>query len=114
MWPKSIRNFETSKKQVDWMVRNDSSFSITITQVNLSWLAGNDSLDKIFLGSAKIWDQTASPPSVAITTGWTGGSRTIGSSANQELRFTFISQSISSGYNLKVWFTNGCSINKSN
>ena len=110
----SIGNFYTETKRANWSVNNNSAATISISQINLSWPAGNDSLDKIFLGSSKIWDQTAPPPSVVISSGWTGGSRIIGSSANQELIFTFISQSMSSGYNLTVWFTNGCSINKAN
>jgi len=110
----SISGFYTETKRATWSINNNSVATISISKINLSWPAGNDSLDKIFLGSAKIWDQNAPPPSVVITSGWTGGSRTIGSSASKELKFTFISQSISSGYNLKVWFTNGCSVNKSN
>jgi len=110
----SISGFYTETKRARWSINNSSVATISISQINLSWPAGNDSLDKIFLGSAKIWDQNAPPPSVVITSGWTGGSRTIGSNASKELKFTFISQSISSGYNLTVEFTNECSVNYPN
>jgi len=110
----SISGFYTETKRAAWSINNNSVAAISISQINLSWPAGNDSLDKIFFGSAKIWDQSAPPPSVVITSGWTGGSRTVGSNASKELIFTFISQSISSGYNLTVRFTNECSLNYPN
>jgi hypothetical protein len=110
----SLSNFITETKRAKWSINNNAATTITVTKINLTWPAENDALDKIFLGSAKIWDQAAPPPSISITSGWTGGSRTIGSSATKELTFTFISQSISSGYNVTVWFDNGCSLSRSN
>lgn len=110
----SLSNFITETKRAKWSINNNSATTLTVTKIKLTWPSENDALNKIFLGSAKIWDQTAPPPSISITSDWIGGSRTIGSSATKQITFTFFSQSISSGYNLTVWFDNDCSINKSN
>ena len=104
----SISNFSTNLKRATWNIINNSPSAITISQIKLSWPSGNDSLDKIFLGTGKIWDQTAPPPSVVITSGWTGSSRDIGGSSTKPLKFTFLSTILNSGYNLSVTFTNGC------
>jgi hypothetical protein len=109
----SIRNFSTNLKRTTWNIINNSPSAITISHIILSWPSGNDSLDKIFLGTGKIWDQTAPPPSVVITSGWTGSSRDIGGSTTQSLKLTFLSKALTSGYNLSVRFTNGCSVSSS-
>lgn len=104
----SISDFSTNLKRATWTIINNSPSSIAISQISLNWPSGNDSLDKIFLGTGKIWDQTAPPPSVVITSGWTGSSRDIGGSSTKPLKFTFFSTALNSGYNLSVSFTNGC------
>ncbi len=109
----SISDFSTNLKRATWTIINNSPSSITISQISLSWPSGNDSLDKIFLGTGKIWDQTATPPSVVITSGWTGSSRDIGESSIKSLKFTFLSTVLNSGYNLSVSFTNGCTASSS-
>ena len=110
----SVSNFSNELKRATWSIINNSTSAITISQINLSWPAGNDSLDKIFLGTGKIWDQTAPPPSVVITSGWTGSSRNIGGGSTKPLKFTFLSTALNSGYNLSIRFTNGCTANSSN
>ena len=110
----SISNFSTDPKRAIWSITNNSGSPIAISQINLSWPSENDSLDKIFLGNGKIWDQTAPPTSVTITSGWTGSSRDIGSGATIPIKFTFLVQALNSGYNLSVRFTNGCSASSSN
>ena len=110
----SVSNFSNELKRATWSIINNSTSAITISQITLSWPAGNDSLDKIFLGTGKIWDQTAPPPSVVITSGWTGSSRNIGGGSTKPLKFTFLSTALNSGYNLSIRFTNGCTANSSN
>ena len=110
----SVSNFSNELKRATWSIINKSTSAITISQINLSWPAGNDSLDKIFLGTGKIWDQTAPPPSVVITSGWTGSSRNIGGGSTKPLKFTFLATALNSGYNLSIRFTNGCTANSSN
>ncbi len=110
----SVSNFTFAAKRAIWNINNNSASTITISQINLSWPSGNDSLDKIFLGTGKIWDQTATPPSVAITSGWTSSSRDIGNVVIKPIKFTFLAQSLNSGYNLSIRFTNGCTAGSSN
>jgi len=110
----SVSNFSNDLKRATWSIINNSTSAITISQITLSWPAGNDSLDKIFFGTGKIWDQTAPPPSVVITSGWTGSSRDIAGGSTKPLKFTFLSTTLNSGYNLTIKFTNGCTANSSN
>ena len=109
----SVSNFSNDLKRAIWNINNNSTSAITISQIDLSWPSGNDSLDKIFLGTGKIWDQTAPPPSVVITSGWTGSSRDIGGGSTKTLKFTFLSTTLNSGYNLSIRFTNGCTASSS-
>ncbi len=110
----SVSNFSNELKRATWTIINNSTSAITISQITLSWPSGNDSLDKIFLGTGKIWDQTAPPPSVVITSGWTGSSRDIAGGSSKPLKFTFLSTAQNSGYSLSVIFTNGCTAISSN
>jgi len=110
----SISNFSIDQKRAGWSINNNSASTITISQINLSWPAGNDSLDKVFFGSGKIWDQTAPPTSVIITSGWTGSSRDIGNGASSTIKFTFLSQALNPGYNISIGFSNGCTVSRSN
>ena len=110
----SVINFSNELKRATWTIINNSPSAITISQITLSWPSGNDSLDKIFLGTRKIWDQTALPPSVVIASGWTGSSRDIVGGSTKPLKFTFSSTAQNSGYNLSVRFTNGCTATSSN
>jgi len=110
----SISNFSIDQKRAGWSINNNSASTITISQINLSWPAGNDSLDKVFFGSGKIWDQTAPPTSVIITSGWTGRSRDIGNGASSTIKFTFLSQALNPGYNISIGFSNGCTVSRSN
>jgi len=110
----SVSNFSNELKRATWTLMNNSTSAITISQITLSWPSGNDSLDKIFFGTRKIWDQTAPPPSVVITSGWTGSSRDIAGSSTKPLKFTFLSTTLTSGYNLSIRFTNGCTAKSSN
>ena len=110
----SLTNFSTDLKKVTVRINNSSPTMISISQISLTWPAGNDSLDKIFLGTSKIWDQTAPPTSIVINSGWTGTARNVGANTNSTLKFTFSSQVVSSGYSIGVKFTNGCSVSTSN
>ena len=110
----SISNFSTDPKRAIWSITNNSASTITLSQINLSWPSVNDSLDKIFLGNRKIWDQTAPPTSVTITSGWTGSSRDIVNGEIIPIKFTFLVQALNSGYNLSIEFTNGCTASNSN
>jgi len=110
----SLTSFSTVSKKVTTKINNGSPTVISISQINLTWPTENGILDKIFLGTSKIWDQTVPPPSVVINSGWTGTSRNIGGNTNSILKFTFTSQVASSGYNIEVRFTNGCSVYNTN
>ncbi len=110
----SVSNFSNELKRAIWTINNNSTSTITISQITLSWPSGNDSLDKIFLGTGKIWDQTAPSPSVVITSGWTGSSKDIGGGSTKPLKFIFLSTAQNSGYSLSVIFTNGCTAISSN
>lgn len=110
----SLTNFSTDTKKVTININNGSPTMISISQISLNWPAGNDSLDKIFLGTSKIWDQTAPPTSIVINSGWTGTARNIGSNSTSPLKFTFLSQVASSGYSIQVRSTNDCLVKFSN
>ena len=110
----ALSGFGTDVKKVKWNLVNNSTSLVTISSISLNWPEANSSLDKIFLGTGKIWDGDAAPPSATINSGWTAASRNINGNTTLRIEFTFIETTAPTGYNLGINFTNGCSINKSN
>jgi len=100
----SIGGFYISNKDVHWVVYNNNPGPVVATGANISWPAGNDSLRRVKVGGAEVWNgiDTESPSSVSL------GSTSISSSA--ELEFHFQAAAESGGYSLSVSFSNGCNI----
>jgi hypothetical protein len=106
----SLWGFSTHFDVARFMINNNSTSGITISQINLSWPEANGDLDRINLGHSTIWDGNAPPPSISISGGWTGSPRNISSHNSRLLSFRFDHTASGSGYALTVTFTNGCSI----
>lgn len=117
----TINGFGTSGDRAYWTINNGSSTDITIDEIYLNWPPLDGELDYVELGplgsEEEIWDGPGHlPPSVNITSGWTGESRVIPLGASMRLIFDFdLDPAAPSGYTLSVSFAeNSCTPSVSN
>lgn len=104
----SLSGFNTDTKKANWTVSNSSSSSVTINSISISWPSSNSDLSKVFFGQAKIWEDTASPPSITVG----NLSENLAGGTSKILSMFFTDQTASSGYNLTINYSAGCIINK--
>lgn len=92
-----------------WTITNNSGGTIRLTRVRLTtWPADNDPLFSIGLGGNAIWSGEIESPPADISSGWIGGpsSRDVDESAG--ISFFFGQPAVSSPYDLRLTFDNGC------
>ena len=104
-----IVSFSTGNKKTSWSVVNNSSTSLPFNSLTLSWPASNGNLSKIFYASSKIWESSASPPSITINP----SGQVLPGNTTTRVEFFFVSDSAPSGYTLMLNI-DGCVINTSN
>lgn len=109
----SVGNFRRLGNRAQWRLTNDGGTAITITRIRFDWLDATLELQSITLSSAKIWEGSNTPP-VDISSGWSSGSRQVNSGSSATLSFAFPAVAEKSGYNLTVYFDNGCSVGFNN
>jgi len=105
----SLSSYSTSVKKVAWLVVNNSPNAVYLERLSLSWPLPNDDLTKIFFGQSKIWEGTASPPSITINP----SAQVLPGNSSKKIEFFFVSQTASSGYNLTLNLS-GCVLSTSN
>jgi hypothetical protein len=105
----------TQDRQVRWILKNNSVSSPVISSINISWSASNSSLNKIRLKGSNIWAGNSPPPTASINSGWSGdpAKRTLPANSSSNLDLIFLNPAESSGYNITVSFSNGCSTSAS-
>gem|GEM_PF-6973350 len=91
-----------------WVINNGSSIDITIDGISLDWPVSNGYLEYVKLEGDTIWNLDYPPPTVTITSGWTGMSRVINFGSTEDLEFDFDNSAEITGYLVSVTFDNGC------
>lgn len=105
----SIINFSLGNKKVSWSVVNNSSSSLPLNSIKLVWPSSNGDLSKVFFAGSKLWESSASPPSITINSSGV----LLSGNSSKKLEFFFLSDAVPSGYSLNLNI-NGCQITKSN
>jgi hypothetical protein len=96
------------------VITNNSGATITIAAIDLSWLASNNALHYISVGSPVIWMGEEPPPSAHIDSNWIGGQSARDVDSSAELEVFFGTNAAASGYNLLITFDNGCQASAGN
>jgi serine/threonine protein kinase len=99
----SVSGYSTVARNVIWQVENDNPSAVTITKLVIDWPASNGTLEKVRAGNKTIWDagSDTSPTRIDVT-------QTVAANDAITLTFSFKEKAADSGYDLDVYFEEGC------
>ena len=104
----SLGGFAAGGTDVEWVLTNDSSTSVTITRIVLGWPAANVRLDRIRFDGSSIWNGEDDSPPSDIEPGT--GNRMLAAGSAKSLRFVFAEDAQGSGYDLQLYLAPGCEV----
>jgi hypothetical protein len=96
-----------------WRLQNDSGVTLTITRIEIDWPKSNDAIFNAFLEGKVIWSGTGLTPPTIMTT-WIGNSEDRSVDRLSRVEFFFGTLAESGGYDLHLWFENGCEVSAVN
>jgi len=108
-----LRFLSATSNIAAWRLQNDSGVALTITRIEIDWPKSNDAIFNAFLDGKVIWsDEDLTPPTIMTT--WIGDpeDRSVGRLSRVE--FFFGTLAAPGGYDLYLWFENGCEISAAN
>jgi hypothetical protein len=96
-----------------WRVGNTSGHSFTLNRIEIEWPKSNDAIFNAFLDGNVIWsgEDLVSP---TFITSWIGEPADRSVNSPSRLEFFFGTAAAASGYDLSLWFENGCVVSRSN
>jgi hypothetical protein len=96
-----------------WRLQNDSGSALAITRIEIEWPRSNDAIFNVFMDGTVIWSGEGLDSPTIMTT-WIGdtGDRSVDTLSLVE--FFFGTSAASSGYDLRIWFANGCEVSAAN
>ena len=96
-----------------WRLQNDSGMALTITRIEIDWPKSNDAVFNAFLDGKVIWsDADLTPPTIMTT--WIGNSEDRSVDRLSRVEFFFGTLAEPGGYDLFLWFDNGCEVSAAN
>ncbi|MGB2895019.1 MAG: serine/threonine-protein kinase [Anaerolineales bacterium] len=109
----AVGSFSRTSNIAKWVITNNSGATITIAAIDLGWPASNIALFNIFVDGTVVWTSVDTTPPTYIDS-WVGGqsAREVNSSASLEASFG--TNAAGAGYNLTVFFSNGCQASAGN
>jgi len=108
-----LRFLSATSNIAAWRLQNDSGVALTITRIELDWPKSNDAIFNAFLDGKVIWSDV-SLTSPTIMTTWIGDpeDRSVEGLSRMEFFFGLLAES--GGYDLHLWFENGCEVSAVN
>ncbi len=92
-----------------WRLENRGGQPMVISRIETTWPTSNDAIFNAFLDGKVIWSGEDLVPPTILTT-WFGGEADRQLQGVMSLEFFFGTQAASSGYDLRVRFSNGCEV----
>lgn len=108
-----LRFLSATSNIATWRLQNDSGVALTITRIELDWPKSNDAIFNAFLNGKVIWSGTSLTPPT-IMTAWIGNSEDRSVDRLSRVEFFFGTLAASGGYDLHLWFENGCEVSTAN
>ncbi len=108
-----LRFQSATSSSASWQLQNHSGTVITLVRIEIDWPKSNDAIFNAILNGKTIWsDEDLTPPTIMTT--WIGdpGDRSIDRLSRVE--FFFGTMAAPGGYDLYLWFDNGCEVSASN
>ncbi len=108
----AISSFRVSGRRVSWMLINDGSATINITEIRFGWPSGNGTLKRVKLEKKIIWSKGDSTSPTTITSGWKDEQREVKPESDKNLAFEFSNnaQLQKIDYSLSIILNNSCRI----
>ena len=108
-----LRFISATSNIAAWRLQNNSGIALTITRIEIDWPKSNDAIFNAFLDGKVIWsDVDVTPPTIMTT--WTGNSEDRSVDRLSRVEFFFGTLAESGGYDLYLWFENGCEVSAAN
>ena len=108
-----LRFLSATSNIAAWRLQNDSSVALTITRIEIDWPKSNDAVFNTFLNGKVIWsDEDLTPPTIMTT--WIGDPADRNVDRLSRVEFFFGTLAESGGYDLHLWFENGCAVSAAN
>jgi len=109
----SLRFLGATSNIVQWRLQNASGVDLELTRAQVEWPRSNEAMYYVFLDGTMIWssEDLVSP---TVIGGWLGtaADRMVNGVVRLDLYFGI--DAAESGYNLGLWFGNGCQVSASN
>jgi predicted outer membrane repeat protein len=103
-------NLTVKDKEVRWKLTAPKTQSMEVKEIDITFPASNGPLQEMHLGAPKIFKGSlVSPATISAFTG-NAKDRTIDKGHTDELKFMFKNKIATTGYDVTVTFTNGCSV----
>jgi len=108
-----LRFISATSNIAAWRLQNDSGVALTITRIEIDWPKSNDAIFNAFLDGKVIWsDVDLTPPT--IMTSWIGDPAERSVDRLSQVEFFFGTLAEPGGYDLYLWFENGCEVSAAN
>ena len=108
-----LRFLSATSNIAAWRLQNDSGVALTITRIEIDWPKSNDAIFNTFLDGKVIWsDEDLTPPT--IMTAWIGAPEDRSVDRLSRIEFFFGTLAEPGGYDLHLWFENGCEVSTAN
>jgi hypothetical protein len=105
----NLRFLTATSNVVQWRLANSSGIEMELTRAQIEWPQANEAIFNVFLNGSTIWSsQDLVPPTIISSWIGTTADRTV--DGVERLELTFGLSAAQSGYNLRLWFGNGCQV----
>jgi hypothetical protein len=108
----TLDGFTVDNENVFWDVTNNSTATITFTQIVIDWPIEGTKLKEVKLGGKVIWEIGDDAPPTSINSDWSGEDkhRQVKPGGKKTLKFKFETSPGLSGFDLNISFDVGCTL----
>jgi len=108
-----LRFLSATSNIAAWRLQNNSGTALRITRIEIDWPKSNDAIFNMFLNGKVIWsDEDLFPPTLLTT--WIGDPEDRSVDRLSRVEFFFGTMAAPGGYDLRLWFENGCEVSAVN
>jgi len=108
-----LRFLSATSNIAAWRLQNEGGTTLTITRIEIDWPKSNDAIFNAFLDGKVIWSGVNLTPPTMMTT-WIGDPEDRSADRLSRVEFFFGTMAAPGGYDLRLWFENGCEVSAAN
>jgi hypothetical protein len=109
----SLQFLDAVSNVAQWRLQNTSGVDLELTLAKVDWPRSNEAFYYIFLDGAMIWSSEDLAPPTNISS-WIGTTADRMVKGVVKLELLFGLNAAESGYNMQLWFGNGCQVSAAN